>query len=103
MKNSIDIEKITVTKMIDLYCLHNHENIETCDECRALKSYSSNKLDKCIYRNNKPACRKCPVHCYAPNQRDKIKEIMRFSGPRLILTNPILSLIHVLKMFKLKK
>ena len=32
----------------------------------------------------KPACKHCPVHCYRPGHREKVREIMRFSGRHLI-------------------
>lgn len=103
MKNSIDIEKITVSKMIDLYCQTKHGNTNTCDECKVLKAYSNKKLDLCIYKNNKPVCRSCPKHCYASQQREHIKGIMKFSGPRLLFTNPILAIFHLYKLLKVKK
>ncbi len=105
MKKSIDIEKITVSKMIDLYCLNHHvidNNIELCDECLTLKSYSNKKLDLCIYKKDKPACKNCATHCYAPLQRERIREIMKFSGPRMLFTNPFLAITHLYKIIKVK-
>jgi hypothetical protein len=32
----------------------------------------------------KPACKHCQVHCFKPGHREKVREIMRFSGQYLI-------------------
>jgi hypothetical protein len=35
------------------------------------------------------------VHCYQPVMKEKVKTIMRFSGPRLIYKSPVLALHHI--------
>jgi len=34
------------------------------------------------------------VHCFKPVMRDKIKAVMRYSGPRMLRTHPILAMNH---------
>ena len=46
--------------------------------------------------HNKPKCSKCPVHCYKPDMREKIKAVMRYAGPRMIYRYPILTGKHFL-------
>jgi len=36
------------------------------------------------------------VHCYAPEMREKIKEVMRYAGPRMLLSHPILAIAHLI-------
>ena len=36
-----------------------------------------------------------PVYCYHPKMRQKIKEVMRFAGPRMIWYHPIWTLKHL--------
>lgn len=67
-----------------------------CDECRELLDYAFLRLSKCPFQENKTTCGKCPVHCYKPGMRRKIQEVMRYVGPRMILTNPVLSIRHAL-------
>ncbi len=33
---------------------------------QALNAYADKRLDKCVFGENKPACKQCPVHCYQP-------------------------------------
>lgn len=58
---------------------------------------------KRIYGEDKPTCQKCPVHCYNAEMRERIKVVMRFSGPRLLLHSPLLSISHLVKGMKSHK
>lgn len=51
--------------------------------------YSLGRLDRCKFGNAKTKCHKCPVHCYRPDMRERIRAVMRFSGPRMILHHPL--------------
>ncbi len=44
----------------------------------------------------KPACKNCPQHCYHPHWRKRMKEVMRFSGTKLLLTGRLDYLFHML-------
>lgn len=46
---------------------------------------------------NKTFCSNCKVHCYKPEMRQGIKEVMRFSGPRMIFHHPIAAFRHVIE------
>lgn len=54
-----------------------------CDECRKLLLHAVSKRILCPY-DPKPSCKKCPSHCYGPGYRDRIREVMRYSGMQLI-------------------
>ncbi|VDR36142.1 Nitrous oxide-stimulated promoter [Alistipes sp. cv1] len=81
--------------MIRLYCRRKEKNAVLCEDCRELLTYSHKRLDLCRYGNKKGACKKCPTHCYASAFREKIREVMRFSGPRLILHYPLAAIRHI--------
>ena len=57
--------------------------VTLCHECRKLLLHAVSKRLICPY-DPKPSCKKCKTHCYAPAHRDRIREIMKFSGMRLI-------------------
>jgi len=42
-------------------------------------------------------CKHCPEHCYAPRYRAQIREVMRYSGPRLVLRGRLDYLWHLLR------
>ncbi|MDF1537606.1 MAG: nitrous oxide-stimulated promoter family protein [Candidatus Thorarchaeota archaeon] len=83
-------EKNVVSKMIGLYCEKKHGSQQgiLCQECANLREYSHHRLDHCRYGEDKPTCRKCETHCYKPEMRGRIRAVMRFSGPRLVLRAP---------------
>ncbi|CEG25460.1 nitrous oxide-stimulated promoter family protein [Bacillus sp. B-jedd] len=85
-----------VTKMIDLYCRKKHHSNQLCGECRDLKAYALKRLSYCRFGEGKTACSNCPVHCYKPIYRQKIKEVMRYAGPWMILYHPVYSIKHLL-------
>lgn len=85
-----------VKKMIGLYCRKKHHGNELCGECRDLKDYALKRLSYCRFGEGKTACSNCPVHCYKPVYRQKIKEVMRYAGPWMILYHPVYSIKHLL-------
>lgn len=84
--------------MIELYCHGKEKNKVLCQECKCLLMYAHQKLDMCKYGNKKHACKICTTHCYAPAYRLKIKEVMRYSGPRMLLYHPIAAIRHLIKL-----
>jgi len=95
-KNRIEREKLTIQKMIKLYCRRNHENKFICVECSQIMYYAMNRLEKCPFHDDKPTCLKCTVHCYKEKEKQKIKEIMRFSGPHMLFSHPVMAVFHII-------
>jgi predicted amidophosphoribosyltransferase len=89
----------TIQKMIGLYCRDRHhdgESGELCSSCLELLSYAKTRLEKCPYAGDKPTCARCPVHCYKPALREKIRAVMRYAGPRMIWRHPLLAIRHLM-------
>ncbi len=92
-----DRERKTVKVIIELYCKLKHgTRNELCGECGKLLAYAQRKLIQCPMGENKPACTKCPVHCYEEEMRERIRKIMRFSGPRMLFYHPVLTIFHLI-------
>ena len=89
-------EKETVSLMISLYCRKKHGGNVLCAECAALDAYARMRSDKCPFMESKTFCSNCKVHCYKPDMREKIREVMRFAGPRMILHHPVMAVHHVI-------
>jgi hypothetical protein len=91
-------EKRTVSLMISLYCKKKHgKHGGLCPECAALNEYAQMRSDKCPFMETKTFCSNCKVHCYKPEMREKIREIMRFSGPRMIFYHPVMAIRHLIE------
>lgn len=91
-------ERETVARMIGLYCRQQHGSSqgEPCAECRQLLEYALLRLRHCPFQEGKTTCGNCPIHCYKPAMREKIRAVMAFSGPRMVWRHPILGLCHLL-------
>jgi hypothetical protein len=105
----------TLALFIDLYCRRRHRNaarapvwlrtvdvaavhgrpLELCPECAKLAAHAFAKRMQCPLEP-KPACKHCPQHCYAPQYRAQIRDVMRYSGRRLVLGGRIYYLLRLL-------
>ncbi len=97
-------EKQMVSLMIALYCKNKHRTKEgLCPDCAALDDYARLRSEKCPFMETKTFCSNCRVHCYQADMREKIREVMRFSGPRMLFSHPVDAIRHVIEAKKEKK
>ncbi|RII29218.1 MAG: nitrous oxide-stimulated promoter family protein [Geobacter sp.] len=64
-----------------------------CPDCAALLDYSLLRRRNCPL-DPKPSCKHCHIHCYSTEYRSRIREIMAFSGRRMIMRGRIDYLWH---------
>lgn len=96
VKGKRDKEKEIVTHMVMLYCKgNNHGSHAPCSECKELIDYANGRTDNCPFTETKTFCSKCTVHCYSPEMRENIKAAMRYSGPRMLLHNPVMAIKYI--------
>ena len=97
-------EKERVSQMISLYCKKKHGGRHgLCRDCAELDDYARARSDRCPFMEIKTFCSNCKVHCYQPAMRGKIRDVMRFSGPRMIFHHPVTAICHVIETKKEKK
>lgn len=89
-------------QFVEIYCRFHHESertrftsktprleglfeesLELCTECMRLLRYALG-MRLCCPHDPKPMCKKCPDPCYKPEYREKIREVMKFSGMHLV-------------------
>lgn len=63
-------------------------------------SYAMDRSEHCPFMESKAFCSNCKVHCYRPEMREKIRDVMRFSGPRMLFYHPVLAVSHMLSTLK---
>ena len=85
-----------------VYCSVNHPEIKSCvttdelglqrlplakypvcEDCAEFLLYAFERRLRCPLEE-KPACKHCTVHCFRPGHREKVREVMKFSGQYLI-------------------
>ena len=112
---SLNKDLKTLARFIDLYCSCKHasglrtraeipgfdveeiarKKVTLCPECTKLLTHAFVKRSRCPM-NPKPQCKHCTRHCYHPNYRDTIREVMRFSGKRMMMTGRLDYIFHLL-------
>jgi len=105
----------TLALFIDLYCRYKHadgprdpadlrthdvhsiagKTIVLCPECTKLLAHAFVKRTHCPM-HPKPTCKHCPSHCYHPTYRAKIREVMKFSGKKMLFAGRLDYLFHLL-------
>ncbi|QLQ96400.1 nitrous oxide-stimulated promoter family protein [Providencia alcalifaciens] len=92
----ISREIVTIEKMIKIYEKSHPAPDDNPEYYQTLFSYAVKRLEKCRYGEAKPACKQCPIHCYQPKQREQMKIIMRWAGPKMLYSHPILAICHLI-------
>ena len=101
MSSRLERETTTLQIMLKLYCKDHHHSVGgLCPECQELLDYAMIRLAHCKFGESKPTCGKCTVHCYKPDMRIRIQEIMRYVGPKMIFAHPIVAIRHLIDAFK---
>lgn len=104
VENKREREKKLVSQMIALYCRKKHGTKGgLCRECAELDQYARQRSDKCPFMETKTFCSNCKVHCYRPQMREKVRQVMRFSGPRMLFIHPAMVIRHMIESKKEQK
>jgi predicted amidophosphoribosyltransferase len=105
----------TLALFIQVYCRSNHQesdrgevhlrthdvaaiagkSIVLCPECTKLLAHAFVKRSNCPH-DPKPMCKHCPNHCYHPTYRAQIRQVMKFSGRKMLLSGRLDYLLHLL-------
>ena len=109
-------ELVVLADFISIFCRENHQagdkgnfpikddrlrqalgdkELVFCQDCTKLLNHGTAKLLLCPY-DPKPMCKKCETHCYAPGYREKIRQVMKFSGWYLVKHGRLDLMIHYL-------
>jgi hypothetical protein len=90
-------ELSTAHAMALLHCREVHGTRDgLCADCQALMDYATRRLDRCVFGDDKPTCANCKVHCYNKENREAMRTMMRYAGPKMIYRHPVLAIRHVI-------
>ena len=97
----IDREHRTIVAMVGLYCRGRHGcQADLCPDCAEVLAYARRRIEVCPHGELKPSCGTCAIHCYERNMKERIAVIMRWSGPRMPLHHPWMSVLHWIDRFR---
>lgn len=93
----------TIAAMLRIHCRARHRAAAAdggagglCADCDALLAYARKRLALCPYGTDKPTCVNCPIHCYGRRQREAVRDVMRYAGPRMLWRHPWLAIAHLI-------
>ncbi len=88
----------TIVVMLHMYCRAHHgpKAAPLCDGCIELHDYARRRVERCVFGEAKPTCANCSVHCYKAAMRERVRQVMRWAGPRMIWRRPVLAVWHIL-------
>ena len=105
----------TLMKFVSIFCRENHKGekapfsfklfdvkeidekeVSLCPACSRLLTYGLTMRVKCPH-DPKPMCKKCDTQCYRGDYKDKIREVMKFSGIYLVKHGRLDMLYHYLR------
>jgi hypothetical protein len=91
-------ERATIEKMSYIYCnqVHHTPAGKLCPTCQELVDYAFERLRKCPFQEKKSTCANCAVHCYKPAMRERVRVMMRYAGPHMLLHHPVLAILHLM-------
>lgn len=97
LTSRLQSEYDTIIIMVKLFCRKHHdESGVLCDECSELLKYSKQRLSSCPFHDQKTTCENCTIHCYQKDKRKKIRDVMRYSGPKMVWQHPVLAFRHLI-------
>ncbi len=101
-------EKELIEIMIKLYNKKKFGQKQLTKEMQELLDYANLRIENCPHRKKnlngeKPFCSCCTIQCYKADMKQDMVEVMKFSGPRIIFSHPIVSIDHLQKTLKFKK
>ena len=86
-------EKIPFSfKLFDIREIEKKE-VSLCPDCTRLLTYGLTMRLKCPH-DPKPMCKKCEIQCYRGEYKERIREIMKFSGIYMIKHGRVDMLYH---------
>ena len=86
----------TIAAMLRMYCRTHHgsKDAPLCHDCIELHDYARRRLERCLFGEAKPTCVHCTVHCYKAVMRERVRQVMRWAGPRMLWRHPVLAVWH---------
>lgn len=114
--NRLDKDTRILARFVEVYCHDHHahtagvdgnwplvydtseltgKQMRLCPDCQKLLTHAMVKRTHCPMQP-KPTCKHCTKHCYHPTYRQQIREVMKYSGRKMVLRGRLDYLWHLL-------
>lgn len=102
---NLDRDRATLAAIGTIYCRARHGCEDAaaggtlCPECAEVVEYAVARTERCP-NNHEGNCKDCSIHCYAGEMRDRVKAMMAYSAPRMLLRHPVMTVRYLRKKLK---
>ena len=86
--------------MIEMYCRDHHDGASRdedglCGDCAELLAYARVAAGQVPVRDGQADLRGLPDALLRPVMRERVRDVMRYSGPRMLKRHPVLAVAHL--------
>lgn len=104
MENThVDKDRQTLEAIGRIFCSAHHNEARDseglCPSCRATIDATLERAAACPY-GHETNCEDCRVHCQRGEAQARIREIMRYSAPRMAVRHPLMTMEYLRKKRK---
>ena len=99
----VDKDRKTLEAIGSIYCGAHHDGKKDdaglCPSCRETIDQTLARTEACP-NGHEGNCQDCPIHCQRGEAQQRIREIMRYSAPRMTFRHPLMTLEYLRKKRK---
>ena len=105
---NLDRDRATLEAIGSIYCKAHHGRAASeagstlCSECAQVVDYAMARTKKCP-NNHEGNCKDCTIHCYAGEMRERVKAMMAYSAPRMLVRHPAMTARYLRKKLRGRK
>ena len=99
--NRTERDRKTLEAIGRIYCSAHHgtapkDEAGLCAPCRQVIDQTLRRTAACPF-GHEGNCQDCSIHCQRGEAQQRIKEIMRYSAPRMTFRHPLMTAEYLLK------
>lgn len=97
----------TLEAMGRMYCKKYHpeaakDHAGLCPQCRETIDVTARRAQACPF-NHEGNCQDCSIKCQRGDAQDRIKAVMAYSAPRMLLAHPVMTFRYLKRKMNGKK
>lgn len=98
----LEKDRKTIEAIGRIYCSAHHDGQKDsaglCEACRETVEATLARVAACP-NGHDGNCQDCEIHCQRGEAQERIREIMRYSAPRMALRHPAMTVGYLRKKF----
>ena len=105
MRERVDKDRKTLETIGRIYCDAHHEGPKDasrlCPMCRETVNATLARTQACPF-DHTGNCQDCTVHCQRGEAQERIREMMRYSAPRMVFRHPLMTADYLRKKISMR-